>query len=77
MLVIVHYRDFHPVAQRLFDDEAFGRLDVFEIDPAEAGFEQRDGLDELVGVFGVDFDVDRIDVGKALEQHCLALHHRL
>jgi len=50
---------------------------VFKVDPAKAGFEQRDRLDELVGVFGVDFDIDRIDIGKALEQHSLAFHHRL
>ena len=29
------------------------------------------------GVFGRDLDVDRIDVGEALEQHRLAFHHRL
>ena len=28
-------------------------------------------------VLGRDFDVDRVDVGEALEQHRLAFHHRL
>ena len=26
---------------------------------------------------GVDFQVDRVDIGEALEQHGLAFHHRL
>ena len=30
-----------------------------------------------VGILGVELDVDRIDVGEALEQHRLAFHHRL
>ena len=34
-------------------------------------------VDELVDVLGVDLEVDRIDVGEALEQHRLAFHHRL
>jgi hypothetical protein len=34
-------------------------------------------VDEGVDVLGVDFEVDRIDVGEALEQHRLAFHHRL
>ena len=34
-------------------------------------------VDELVDVLGVDLEVDRIDVGEALEEHRLAFHHRL
>jgi hypothetical protein len=34
-------------------------------------------VDELVDVLGVDLEIDGIDIGKALEQHRLALHHRL
>ncbi len=54
-----------------------GRGDVLEVDAAEARLHQRDRLDELVGILGVELDVDRIDVGEALEQHRLAFHHRL
>ena len=32
--------------------------------------------DERLRVFGIDLEIDRIDVGEALEQHCLAFHHR-
>ena len=52
-------------------------LDVFQIDPAKGRLHQRNGFDELVGILGIELDVDRIDVGKALEQHRLAFHHRL
>ena len=77
VLIIVHHRNFHPLAQGLLDDEAFGRLDVFKVDAAECRLHQRDGFDEFVRVFGVQFNVDRIDVGKAFEQRRLAFHHRL
>ena len=63
--------------QRLLDDEAVGRGDILEVDAAEARLEQFDALDEALAVLGVDLDVDRIDVGEALEQHRLAFHHRL
>ena len=77
VLVVVHDRDVHPLAQGLLDDEAFGRGDVLEVDAAEARLHQRDRVDERVGILGVELDVDRIDVGEALEQHRLAFHHRL
>ena len=77
VLVVMEHRDVHPLLQRLLDDEAVGRGDVFEVDPAEAGAEQLDSFDEPLRVGGVDLEVDRIDVGEALEQHRLAFHHRL
>jgi hypothetical protein len=77
VLVVVEDGDVHQLAQSLLDDEAFGRLDVLEIDAAEGRPEIAHRVDELVGVLGVDLQIDRIDVGKALEQHRLALHHRL
>ncbi len=77
VLVVVHDRDIHPLAQRLLDDEALGRLDVLEIDAAKARLHQGDRLDEGIGVLGRQLEVDRIDIGEALEQHRLAFHHRL
>ena len=77
VLVVVEDRDVHQLAQPLLDDEALRRLDVLEIDAAEGGAEEFDAVDELVGVLGVDLEVDGIDVGEALEQHRLAFHHRL
>ena len=64
-------------AQLLFDDETLRRLNVLEIDAAPAGAEIADAVDELLGVFGGDFQVDRVDVGEPLEQHRLPFHHGL
>ena len=77
MLIVMHDRDLHPLAQGLLDDEAFRRGDVLQVDAAEARLHQCHRLDELVGILGVELDVDRIDVGEALEEHRLAFHHRL
>ena len=37
MLVVMEHRNVHQLAQPLLDDEAVGRLDVFQIDAAEDG----------------------------------------
>ena len=34
-------------------------------------------IDELVRILGVHLEIDRVDVGEALEQHRLAFHHGL
>ena len=77
VLVVMEDGDVHQLLEAAFDDEALGRLDVLEVDAAEGGAHQPHGLDDLFGVFGVEFDVDGVDVGEALEEHRLALHHRL
>ena len=76
VLVVVEHRDVHELAQALLDDEALGSLDVFQVDAAEAG-EEADGVDHVVDVLGIDFEIDAVDVGEALEQGDLAFHHRL
>ena len=70
-------RDVHQLAQPALDDEAVRRLDVLEIDTAEGRAEIAHSVDEGVDVLRVDFEVDGIDVGEALEEHRLAFHHRL
>jgi hypothetical protein len=77
MLVVVEHRDLHPLAQRALDDEALGRLDVFEVDGAEGGLERGDDFDQLLRVALVELDVEAVDAGELLEQHRLAFHHRL
>src|SRR3546814_6908720 len=66
-------RNVHPLLQRLFDDEAFRGLDVLQIDAAEGRLHQLDRVDELVDILGLEFDVDAVDVGEALEEDRLAL----
>ena len=77
VLVVMENRNIHQFAQALLDDEAFRRLDVFQIDAAPAGAEKLHAIDDLVRVLGGDFQIDGVDVGEALEQHRLAFHHRL
>ncbi len=77
MLIIVEHGDVHDLLQPVLNDEAVGRLDVLEVDAAKGRTHQPHGRDELVGVRGVELDVDGIHIGEALEEHSLALHHRL
>jgi hypothetical protein len=77
VLIVVEHGNVEQLLQPLFDDEAVGRPDILEIDAAERGTEVAHRIDELLGVFGIDQQVDGIDVGKALEERGLALHHRL
>ena len=60
-------RDAHAFAQPTFNFKTFGRLDVFQIDRAEGGFQRGDHLDQLVGVFFINFDINRINAGEFLE----------
>ncbi len=77
VLVVVEHRNVHFFLEPLFDDETFGRFDVLKIDPAKGGAHQAHGIAEGVGVFGIEFDINRIDVGKAFEQNRFAFHHWL
>ena len=76
MLVIMKDGDVHPLFQRLFDDEAIGRGDVFQIDAAKAWAHQSHRVDKGFGIFGIEFQINRINISKAFEQDRLALHHR-
>ncbi|CUI72341.1 Uncharacterised protein [Achromobacter xylosoxidans] len=77
MLVVMEDGDLHALAQLALDGEAFRRLDVFQVDAAEGGFQAGDDLDQLVRVGLVDLDVEHVQPGEFLEQHRLAFHHRL
>ena len=54
-----------------------GALMSSRLMPPKEGPRIAHAVDELVGILGVDLEVDGIDVGEALEQHRLAFHHRL
>ena len=77
MLVVVEYRDLHPLPELPFDIEALRCLDVFKVDAAERVLECGDHFDKFVGVAFVDLDVEDVDAGELLEEHRLAFHHRL
>ncbi len=77
VLVVVEDGDVKQLLQPLLDDKAVRCANVLEIDAAERGAEVAHRIDELVGILGVDEQIDRIDVGEALEQRGLAFHHGL
>ena len=77
MLVVVHDGDIQLLFQAGFDFETLGRLYILEVDTAEGRRYGLDGLDKLVGVFFVDFNIEYVDAGKYLEQQSFALHYRL
>ena len=77
VLVIMKDGDIHLFFQALFDDETLRRLDILKVYPAERRAHQLDRIDERFGVFGIQFNIDRIHVGEAFEQHRFAFHHRL
>ena len=77
MLIIMKDRDVHPFFQCLFNDEAIGCGNIFQIDAAKGRFQQFNRVDEALRIFGIHFDVDGVDVGESFEQDCLAFHHWL
>ncbi len=77
VLVVVEHGDVHQALELFFDVEALRGLDVLQVDAAERGFEQQDGLDDVVRVVGVQLDIENVHVGEALEQDPFAFHDRL
>ncbi len=77
VLVVVEDGDIHLLLQPRLDLEALGGLDVLQVHASEGGLQRLHHLAEAVDVQLVHLDVEHVDVGKALEQHALALHHGL
>ncbi len=77
MLVVVKNRDVQTLLERLFDHEAVRRGDIFQVDAAEGRRNVNHSFDEGLDAGRVDLDIEHVDIGKALEQDALPLHHRL
>src|SRR5690606_33843114 len=77
VLVIVEYRDVALLDQRPLNLETLRGLDVFKIDATEGDGDALDRIDKGLGAFRIDFDVEYIHTGKALEQHAFAFHNGL
>ena len=73
-------RPYYPLLfssrQGVFDVEAAGRGDVFQVDATEARGQRAHGLNDDVVVLGRQADGERVDVRQTLEQDGLALHDR-
>ena len=77
MLVVMEDGNIHGLLEFFFDIETLGGLDVLQVDAAEGRFEKLAHLDDFIGVFRVDFYVEHVDIGKALEKNAFAFHDRL
>ena len=77
VLVVVHHGNVERALQPLLDIEAFGSLDVLQVDAAEGGGYLLHGLAKLLGVFLVDFYVENVHAAIYLEKQSLSFHDRL
>jgi hypothetical protein len=77
VLVVVEDRDVEFSRSSLSMMKHSGALMSSRLMPPKVAPMLRDAVDEFCGSFGRHLDVDRIDVGEALEQDALAFHHRL
>ncbi len=64
VLIVVEYRNIHPLAQFLFNIETFWRFNVFEVDAAEGRFERSDDFNKFVRVEFINFNVKYINPGE-------------
>ena len=77
MLIVMKDGNIHFLFQALLDDETLRCLDILQVDTAEGRSHQPHGGAEFIRILGIQLDIDGVHIGKALEQHRLALHHRL
>ena len=77
VLVIVEDRDGERLPQPLLDVEAVRRADVLQVDPADRRLQHLAEADDVLGLRGVDLEVEHVEVGERLEEDALALHHGL
>ena len=75
MLIVVEYRNA-DVLQAVFDFEAAGGADVFQIDAAESRGHSFDDADDFIDALGGETQGHRIDAAEFLEQLTLSLHDR-
>ena len=76
-MIAVKHRNVEQFLKLGLDAEALGALDILQIDAPKGDADVLDHGDDLVGVAGGNLDIDAVHVGEALEEHALALHHRL
>ena len=74
VLIVVKDRDVQFLAEARLDLEAARGGDVLEVDAPEGGSDQLHGLDDLVGILGVQANGEGVHAGQLLEEHGLALH---
>src|SRR3546814_18175599 len=64
VLVVMEHGDVHSFAQRLLDHVAFVRLDIHQIDAAEAGLQPSEHAHNGVGVLFTQLNVAGTDISE-------------
>ena len=77
MLIIVEDGNIKTLAQGLFNHEAIGRFDIFQINRAKGRRDGRDNLDQFVRIVFIDLDIEDIDASKLFKENRFTFHHRL
>src|SRR5256886_15906353 len=77
MLVVMKYRYAERLTEFLFDIEAVGRTDVFEVDATNGRLEELAEPDHILWILRAHLQVEHVDVGEGLEQNPFAFHDRL
>ena len=77
MLIIMKDRYVHQFSEALLDNEAGGRRDILKVNAAKAWAQELHAIDELIDVFAVDLQINRINISKAFEKDGFSFHHRL
>ena len=77
MLVVMKYRYAERLTEFLFDVEAVGGTDVFEVDATHGRLEELAEPDHILRILRAHLQVEHVDVGEGLEQNPFAFHDRL
>ena len=67
VLIVVHDRDIQFLFQAAFDFKAFGGFDIFQVYPAERGFERFYDTHEFIHIGAIDFEIEYINIGEEFE----------
>jgi hypothetical protein len=76
VLVVVEDRYVHDLLELFFNVEAFRALDVLEVDAAKSRFKKFDCANQFVRIFGVQLDIEDVDISKAFEENAFPFHDR-
>ncbi len=75
VLIVMEDGDVQLFDESLFDLEAFGRFDIFQVDAAEGGRQRLADPDDFLCAARCDLNIEDIDIGEFLEEYAFAFHH--
>ena len=69
MLIIVKNRNVTKFFEAALNDKALWAFDIFKIDPTKGAGDISNRLNDLIGINCIEFDINGINIGKALEEN--------